>query len=135
GAADPGQQHHKFVAAEPSHGIFLPNTPLQPLRDLAKQFVTGIMPQGIVDPFETVQIKEHQGCRLATSAAATNHVIQPIPEQLPVGESGQRIVESQPVQLRLGRLELGKIPRSEEHTSELQSRENLVCRLLLEKKK
>src|SRR5690606_23740905 len=30
-----------------------------------------------------------------------------------------------------------KIPwgRSEEHTSELQSRENLVCRLLLEKKK
>src|SRR5690606_42083563 len=29
-----------------------------------------------------------------------------------------------------------KLPvRSEEHTSELQSRENLVCRLLLEKKK
>src|SRR5690606_40695841 len=30
---------------------------------------------------------------------------------------------------------LTQIPRSEEHTSELQSRENLVCRLLLEKKK
>src|SRR5690606_40625642 len=29
----------------------------------------------------------------------------------------------------------GIIGRSEEHTSELQSRENLVCRLLLEKKK
>src|SRR5690606_41683886 len=29
----------------------------------------------------------------------------------------------------------GTTPRSEEHTSELQSRENLVCRLLLEKKK
>src|SRR5690606_39844652 len=28
----------------------------------------------------------------------------------------------------------GGHPRSEEHTSELQSRENLVCRLLLEKK-
>src|SRR5207247_11005031 len=28
-----------------------------------------------------------------------------------------------------------KIPRSEEHTSELQSRVDLVCRLLLEKKK
>src|SRR5690606_41040791 len=27
------------------------------------------------------------------------------------------------------------LKRSEEHTSELQSRENLVCRLLLEKKK
>src|SRR5690606_27427436 len=30
---------------------------------------------------------------------------------------------------------LGELGRSEEHTSELQSRENLVCRLLLEKKK
>src|SRR5690606_41545820 len=29
----------------------------------------------------------------------------------------------------------GWFRRSEEHTSELQSRENLVCRLLLEKKK
>ena len=28
-----------------------------------------------------------------------------------------------------------KLERSEEHTSELQSRRNLVCRLLLEKKK
>src|SRR5690606_39624630 len=31
--------------------------------------------------------------------------------------------------------EMAHVSRSEEHTSELQSRENLVCRLLLEKKK
>src|SRR3712207_8643229 len=31
--------------------------------------------------------------------------------------------------------ELNLTPRSEEHTSELQSRQYLVCRLLLEKKK
>src|SRR5205085_11883691 len=30
--------------------------------------------------------------------------------------------------------ELGRLNRSEEHTSELQSQSNLVCRLLLEKK-
>src|SRR5688572_31434031 len=30
---------------------------------------------------------------------------------------------------------IGKLTRSEEHTSELQSQSNLVCRLLLEKKK
>src|SRR2546427_9507741 len=29
----------------------------------------------------------------------------------------------------------GRVARSEEHTSELQSQSNLVCRLLLEKKK
>src|SRR5690606_42155086 len=33
------------------------------------------------------------------------------------------------------RRQLLGVDRSEEHTSELQSRENLVCRLLLEKKK
>src|SRR3712207_8424040 len=35
----------------------------------------------------------------------------------------------------LGNQFLGHIRRSEEHTSELQSRQYLVCRLLLEKKK
>src|SRR5690606_40987404 len=39
-----------------------------------------------------------------------------------------------PVAARSSREPLKK-SRSEEHTSELQSRENLVCRLLLEKKK
>src|SRR2546421_7437434 len=33
------------------------------------------------------------------------------------------------------RAAMRSIPRSEEHTSELQSRSDLVCRLLLEKKK
>src|SRR5690606_41062756 len=37
--------------------------------------------------------------------------------------------------LALGSVRAMTVKRSEEHTSELQSRENLVCRLLLEKKK
>src|SRR5690606_41596580 len=36
--------------------------------------------------------------------------------------------------MRIGLASGRWLPRSEEHTSELQSRENLVCRLLLEKK-
>src|SRR5688572_33216546 len=39
------------------------------------------------------------------------------------------------VGLGRGQLALGIATRSEEHTSELQSQSNLVCRLLLEKKK
>src|SRR5690606_40561911 len=42
-----------------------------------------------------------------------------------------RIVEVRPHRV-LEELGRGKVVRSEEHTSELQSRENLVCRLLLE---
>src|SRR5690606_41713923 len=37
--------------------------------------------------------------------------------------------------LAAARVPVRAVGRSEEHTSELQSRENLVCRLLLEKKK
>src|SRR5207302_6366838 len=54
--------------------------------------------------------------------------------QLVIGESLEqrlkRVGKLPPLEVaRLGQ------QRSEEHTSELQSRENLVCRLLLEKKK
>src|SRR2546430_5984979 len=56
----------------------------------------------------------------------------------------RRRLRSEVILARLGlRRECGAIPhssseapvRSEEHTSELQSQSNLVCRLLLEKKK
>src|SRR3712207_8027883 len=39
------------------------------------------------------------------------------------------------VDLVISDITMGGISRSEEHTSELQSRQYLVCRLLLEKKK
>src|SRR5690606_41813764 len=66
----------------------------------------------------------------------------------PDGRAGHRSGRPRHPRLRPGRAKLGSSTlsgggtpwksagsRSEEHTSELQSRENLVCRLLLEKKK
>src|SRR5690606_40356001 len=57
---------------------------------------------------------------------------------LPISTSSKKKVFPSPSQgkLKRERLQLlATLPlRSEEHTSELQSRENLVCRLLLEKK-
>src|SRR5690606_40031367 len=44
-----------------------------------------------------------------------------------------QVVNTVPANMLTKRV-LRKSQRSEEHTSELQSRENLVCRLLLEKK-
>src|SRR2546427_9407949 len=44
-------------------------------------------------------------------------------------------VRDQPLQGQATHLAPHGIERSEEHTSELQSQSNLVCRLLLEKKK
>src|SRR5690625_5320544 len=47
----------------------------------------------------------------------------------------QEIVAGVVGALAQGDQEAGQVTRSEEHTSELQSRGHLVCRLLLEKKK
>src|SRR3989454_3935555 len=44
-------------------------------------------------------------------------------------------VLSPATKIKLATLPIGELMRSEEHTSELQSPCNLVCRLLLEKKK
>src|SRR5690349_23114268 len=45
------------------------------------------------------------------------------------------VAEGAPVNLELPLRASDRLGRSEEHTSELQSRRDLVCRLLLEKKK
>src|SRR2546427_2981472 len=53
-------------------------------------------------------------------------------------EPGREIIVHIPVQIDDGTVESFtgfRVQRSEEHTSELQSQSNLVCRLLLEKKK
>src|SRR5687768_18544330 len=47
----------------------------------------------------------------------------------------QRALAGHPVRARRAGTDTAELARSEEHTSELQSRLHLVCRLLLEKKK
>src|SRR5690606_41607707 len=66
---------------------------------------------------------EADGTGLPRIDAPADHELASSPEALVVG------------QVRRGGIDQGDHQRSEEHTSELQSRENLVCRLLLEKKK
>src|SRR2546427_8262777 len=52
------------------------------------------------------------------------------------GQEGRQVAHrTGPRRGRQGRARQGQGARSEEHTSELQSQSNLVCRLLLEKKK
>src|SRR3712207_8840607 len=59
--------------------------------------------------------------------------------KLQIGRVDDRLlpiaVEAELRRHQLKNVDAGKVPRSEEHTSELQSRQYLVCRLLLEKNK
>src|SRR5690349_25036344 len=58
-------------------------------------------------------------------------------DALPISASAgpPRLRQPQNLTCHRGRCDLAVVLRSEEHTSELQSRRDLVCRLLLEKKK
>src|SRR5690606_41560887 len=65
---------------------------------------------------------------MGTPASATRSAVSTwygVGTQMLTASATPRIASSEPATVA---------PRSEEHTSELQSRENLVCRLLLEKK-
>ena len=75
----------------------------------------------------------------ATTEIYTLSLHDALPISLPQREIGG-IKSRGPPQREMGSIESGALPqremgRSEEHTSELQSPCNLVCRLLLEKKK
>src|SRR5690606_41277206 len=78
--------------------------------------------------------------RLAHHVRATDPVLpgrRPPPRspRLRAGGGDRRRVPGSKLRCRGSGRQPARWSRSEEHTSELQSRENLVCRLLLEKKK
>src|SRR5207302_6775102 len=80
-----------------------------------------------------------RGARLAAKLGITieKKTAAPIPELAPLLENvppARLFDEMEKLLLSGHAIESIKSLRSEEHTSELQSRENLVCRLLLEKK-
>src|SRR5688572_2896339 len=79
---------------------------------------------------------------LNASATAVIYTLS-LHDALPISARGADAMEGAGLAARDGRMRLAAAgfvqnaairPRSEEHTSELQSQSNLVCRLLLEKK-
>src|SRR5258707_11452310 len=85
-------------------------------------------PRSTLFPYTTLFRSEDAAARPATARSFA-----------PVGSgkfpAGMSPLHSTKVTLLISRIVVTPSVRSEEHTSELQSRQYLVCRLLLEKKK
>src|SRR3712207_8086772 len=89
-------------------------------------------PRSTLFPYTTLFRSLQQ---LAPAGVPTDQLLEPhlqAQQGDPAGATGP--VERVGVHRR-GRVRVAGVDRSEEHTSELQSRQYLVCRLLLEKKK
>src|SRR5690606_1593199 len=127
---------------------FLPAHPIQavPNTDTANGTISAA-PWGSarILPISWMYIKMMgaQGMRKATEVAIlnANYVAKKLGDHYPILYKGSEgfvahecLLDLRPLKEASGITE-EDIARSEEHTSELQSRENLVCRLLLEKKK
>src|SRR5438270_8453937 len=74
------------------------------------------------------------GARRGWTARSNAYAIESSRDSVHGGPSSSMPIGTPSAVKPAGTLSAGK-PRSEEHTSELQSQSNLVCRLLLEKKK
>src|SRR5690606_41202274 len=97
-----------------------PSSTLFPYTTLFRSNSTGGFDPAVVD----FHLKSGTSMIFMPTAHAANHIRS--------NHRGGKLKSN--VQLRRPK-PLTVLERSEEHTSELQSRENLVCRLLLEKKK
>src|SRR3712207_7258702 len=94
-------------------------------------------PRSTLFPYTTLFRSEGAGCSLSSGSAITSRIPPSVCTPSVCSATQQFVLPrrqaTQVPQFRYG--STAQRSRSEEHTSELQSRQYLVCRLLLEKKK
>jgi hypothetical protein len=98
--------HGELVAAEARHQVALAQRSSQPLCDLLEQDVARLVPVGVVDGLEPVQVEQHDCDQLAMAVGARQGLAQIVAEQHAVREAGQLIELRQLGQPPLGAMAL-----------------------------
>ena len=96
------QQDHKFVAAQTRHGVFLAHAGFQAQGHLLQQQVTHVVPQGVVQGFEMVQVQEQQRTEVCAAGTGGEGVLQAVHQQTPVGQAAQGVEKCQLLNFCLG---------------------------------
>jgi hypothetical protein len=71
----------------------------QPRRHPGQELVARRVAQGVVDVLEVVQIQEEDGHRGVLASGPGQHLVDPVEDQGPIGQVGERVVEGQVVEL------------------------------------
>ena len=89
--ADDGE----LVAAEARHGVARPHGHHEPVAHLAQQLVADRVPELVVDRLEVVEVAVDDRDRPVVPAGAVHRLREPVVEQQPVREPGQRVGQGQ----------------------------------------
>jgi hypothetical protein len=110
GFVDGFAQHRELVPAQTSHRVPRADGLLEAVADLHQQEVAGVMPQGVVDRLELVQVEEdHRHRALGRAVLPGQSHVQAVAEQGTVRQVGEDVVQGAPTQLLLGSALLGDV--------------------------
>ena len=100
------QQYHELLATVATGKIGFTNQLRGDARCFADHLVPGLVAIGVVDPFEMVDVKDHQADRIVVTLMACKLSFQagfPVPA---IEQAGQAVTQGQFLQLSIGRLQL-----------------------------
>ena len=104
-----GKDHSEFVAAVTRDRVGLPHAAAQALRDLDQEDVGDIVPQGVIDDLEAVDVDEQNGHALSRALRGEQAHFQALNEETAVRQLRQRIVVCLKLDLLLHALSIGDV--------------------------
>ena len=103
------EHDHELVAAQARHGIHAAHAGVQALRHLLQQQVALVVPQGVVEGLEVVQVNEQQRPALVLAYGVAKGMLHAVQQQHAVGQAGEGVVERQALDLAVLGLALADV--------------------------
>ncbi|HYD79948.1 MAG TPA: hypothetical protein VEC06_09065 [Paucimonas sp.] len=107
--ASDAEHGHEFVAAEPSDHVFIAHAALEAVGHLDQHLVADLVPIGIVDRLEPIQIEEQHGQAAPVALGGGDELRPEFIDQRPVRQAGQAVVLRHVAHLVFGFLALGDV--------------------------
>ena len=106
---DVGEQEAELVAADSRHGVLTARARLKPLPELVQQRVARVVTECVVDLLEAIEIHQQNGVRRSGALRPLQTLRDPVVEEAPVREPGERVVQRLVEELRLRILALDEL--------------------------